>query len=41
MGGRAPVKEDVMRHCGHGLLSTTKMALEAVEGHLTLMWGNA
>lgn len=44
MGGRAPVKEVLMRHCGHGLLSTTKMALEVVGwgegGHMTLIWGN-
>lgn len=42
MGGRDPVvKEVLMRHCGHGLLSTTKMALEVVgwgRGHRTLIW---
>lgn len=30
MGGRATVKEVLMRRSGHGLLSTTKMALEVV-----------
>lgn len=33
MGGRAGVSKVLMRHSGHGLLSTTKMALEAVGSH--------
>lgn len=33
MGGKAIVSKVLMRHSGHGLLSTTKMALEAVGSH--------
>lgn len=36
MGGKAIVSKVLMRHSGHGLLSATKMALEAW-GHMTLI----
>ena len=39
MGGRAIVSKVLMRHSGHGLLSTTKMALEAVGSHDINMGG--
>lgn len=33
VGGRAIVSKVLMRHSGHGLPKTTKMALEAVRSH--------